>query len=45
MRVFSGDTLFKNSVGGGDFEQIKTAVMDVYMEMPKTRCCCRATPT
>ena len=35
--VFSGDTLFKNSIGGGNFEQIKTAVMDVYMEMPKTR--------
>jgi hydroxyacylglutathione hydrolase len=35
--VFSGDTLFKNSIGGGDFEQIKKAVMDVYMEMPKTR--------
>jgi hydroxyacylglutathione hydrolase len=35
--VFSGDTLFKNSIGGGDFEKIKTAVMDVYMEMPKTR--------
>jgi hydroxyacylglutathione hydrolase len=35
--VFSGDTLFKNSVGGGNFEQIKTAVMDVFMEMPKTR--------
>jgi len=35
--VFSGDTLFKNSIGGGNFEQIKTAVMDVYMQMPKTR--------
>ena len=35
--VFSGDTLFKNSIGGGNFEQLKTAVMDVYMEMPKTR--------
>jgi hydroxyacylglutathione hydrolase len=35
--VFSGDTLFKNSVGGGDFEQIKSAVMDTYMAMPKTR--------
>ena len=35
--VFSGDTLFKNSIGGGNFEQIKSAVMDVYMEMPKTR--------
>jgi glyoxylase-like metal-dependent hydrolase (beta-lactamase superfamily II) len=35
--VFSGDTLFKNSIGGGDFGLIKQAVMDVYMEMPKTR--------
>jgi glyoxylase-like metal-dependent hydrolase (beta-lactamase superfamily II) len=35
--VFSGDTLFKNSIGGGNFGQIKSAVMDVYMEMPKTR--------
>jgi hydroxyacylglutathione hydrolase len=35
--VFSGDTLFKGSIGGGNFEQIKSAVMDVYMEMPKTR--------
>jgi glyoxylase-like metal-dependent hydrolase (beta-lactamase superfamily II) len=35
--VFSGDTLFKNSIGGGNFEQIRTAVMDVFMEMPKTR--------
>jgi hydroxyacylglutathione hydrolase len=32
--VFSGDTLFKDAVGGGDFEQIRTAVMDVYMTMP-----------
>ena len=35
--VFSGDTLFKNSIGGGDFRRIKSAVMDVYMAMPKTR--------
>src|SRR5262249_9331967 len=33
----SGDTLFKDSVGGGDFEYIKPAVMDVYMEMPHDR--------
>jgi hydroxyacylglutathione hydrolase len=32
--VFSGDTLFKDAVGGGDFERIKSAVMDVYMAMP-----------
>lgn len=32
--VFSGDTLFKDAVGGGDFAQIRHAVMDVYMAMP-----------
>jgi glyoxylase-like metal-dependent hydrolase (beta-lactamase superfamily II) len=35
--VCSGDTLFKDSVGGGDFELIKSAVMDVYMKMPHDR--------
>jgi glyoxylase-like metal-dependent hydrolase (beta-lactamase superfamily II) len=35
--VFSGDTLFKDAVGGGDFEQIREAVMDVYMPMPHDR--------
>jgi glyoxylase-like metal-dependent hydrolase (beta-lactamase superfamily II) len=35
--VFSGDTLFKDAVGGGDFEQIKSAVMEVYMSMPHDR--------
>ena len=35
--VFSGDTLFKDAVGGGDFQQIKEAVMDVYMPMPHER--------
>ena len=35
--VFSGDTLFKDAVGGGDYEQIRDAVMDVYMAMPKDR--------
>ncbi len=36
--VCSGDTLFKDSVGGGgDFEQIRSAVMDVYMAMPHER--------
>ena len=34
--VFSGDTLFKDAVGGGDFAQIKSAVMDTYMAMPHT---------
>jgi hydroxyacylglutathione hydrolase len=35
--VFSGDTLFKDAVGGGDFEQIRSSVMDVYMTMPPAR--------
>jgi hydroxyacylglutathione hydrolase len=35
--VFSGDTLFKDAVGGGDFAAIKHAVMDVYMKMPHDR--------
>jgi hydroxyacylglutathione hydrolase len=35
--VFSGDTLFKDSVGGGDFGQVKHAVMNVYMAMPHGR--------
>ncbi len=35
--AFSGDTLFKDAVGGGDFEQIRSAVMDVYMAMPHDR--------
>jgi hydroxyacylglutathione hydrolase len=35
--VFSGDTLFKDAVGGGSFEAIRSAVMDVYMAMPHER--------
>jgi glyoxylase-like metal-dependent hydrolase (beta-lactamase superfamily II) len=35
--VFSGDTLFKDAVGGGDFGLVKHAVMDVYMAMPHER--------
>jgi hydroxyacylglutathione hydrolase len=35
--VFSGDTLFKDAVGGGDFDAIRHAVMDVYMAMPHER--------
>src|SRR5581483_6501168 len=35
--VFSGDTLFRDAVGGGDFAQIRSAVMDVYMAMPRAR--------
>jgi glyoxylase-like metal-dependent hydrolase (beta-lactamase superfamily II) len=32
--VFTGDTLFKDSVGGGNFEQIRQSVMDVLMKLP-----------
>jgi hydroxyacylglutathione hydrolase len=35
--AFSGDTLFKDAVGGGDFELIRRAVMDIYMAMPHER--------
>jgi hydroxyacylglutathione hydrolase len=35
--VFSGDTLFKDTVGGGNLEQIRRSVMDVYMSMPHER--------
>ena len=33
----SGDVLFKDAVGGGDYEQVRAAVMDVYMSMPHDR--------
>src|SRR5438132_10678912 len=32
--VFTGDTLFKDSVGGGDVEQVRRSVMDVLMKLP-----------
>ena len=35
--VFSGDTLFKDAVGGGDFALIRHSVMDIYMAMPPGR--------
>lgn len=35
--AFSGDTLFRDAVGGGVFAQIRAAVMDVYMAMPHER--------
>ena len=35
--VFSGDTLFRDAVGGGDFALIRAAVLDVYMAMPHER--------
>jgi hydroxyacylglutathione hydrolase len=31
----SGDVLFKDAVGGGDFEQIRRSVMDVLMKLPR----------
>jgi hydroxyacylglutathione hydrolase len=30
----TGDVLFKDAVGGGDFEQIRSSVMDVLMQLP-----------
>jgi len=33
----TGDVLFKDAVGGGDFAAIRHAVMDVYMAMPHDR--------
>jgi len=35
--VFSGDTLFKDAVGGGDYERVRQSVMDTYMGMPHER--------
>src|SRR5207247_340568 len=32
--VFTGDTLFKDAVGGGDYERVRTSVMDVLMRLP-----------
>jgi hydroxyacylglutathione hydrolase len=32
--VFTGDTLFRDSVGGGNFEQIRNSVMHVLMKLP-----------
>jgi hydroxyacylglutathione hydrolase len=32
--VFTGDTLFKDSVGGGNFEQVKRSVMEVLLALP-----------
>ena len=31
---FSGDVLFKDAVGGGNLEQIRSSVMDVLMKLP-----------
>jgi hydroxyacylglutathione hydrolase len=32
--VFTGDVLFRDSVGGGDFARIRSSVMDVLMALP-----------
>src|SRR5436190_11206420 len=32
--VFTGDTLFKDSVGGGDYEQVRHSVMEVLLALP-----------
>jgi glyoxylase-like metal-dependent hydrolase (beta-lactamase superfamily II) len=32
--VFTGDTLFKDSVGGGNFEQVRSSVMEVLLGLP-----------
>jgi glyoxylase-like metal-dependent hydrolase (beta-lactamase superfamily II) len=32
--VFTGDTLFKDSVGGGNLEQVRDSVMAVLMKLP-----------
>ena len=32
--VFTGDTLFKDAVSGGDLEQVRASVLDVFMALP-----------
>jgi hydroxyacylglutathione hydrolase len=32
--VFTGDTLFKDAVGGGDLDAVRASVMDVFMGLP-----------
>jgi hydroxyacylglutathione hydrolase len=32
--VFTGDTLFRDAVGGGNYEGVRTSVMDVLMALP-----------
>jgi glyoxylase-like metal-dependent hydrolase (beta-lactamase superfamily II) len=32
--VFTGDTLFKDAVGGGNLDQVRSSVMDVFMTLP-----------
>ena len=39
----TGDVLFKDAVGGGDFGQIKRSVMEVLMQLPKRCASCPGT--
>jgi glyoxylase-like metal-dependent hydrolase (beta-lactamase superfamily II) len=32
--VFTGDTLFKDAVGGGDLDRVRSSVMDAFMTLP-----------
>ena len=32
--VFTGDVLFRDSIGGGDFEQVRRSVMEILMLLP-----------
>src|SRR4029077_11077962 len=32
--VFTGDTLFKDAVGGGNYQQVRESVMDALMALP-----------
>ena len=32
--IFTGDTLFKDAVGGGNLEQVRNSVMDTFMALP-----------
>src|SRR6266436_7081217 len=32
--LFTGDTLFKDAVGGGDLEQVRSSVLEVFMTLP-----------
>jgi hydroxyacylglutathione hydrolase len=32
--VFTGDTLFKDAVGGGNLDQVRSSVMNVFMALP-----------
>lgn len=36
--VFTGDTLFRDAVGGGDFAGVRRSVMEVLMRLPPATC-------